>query len=155
MSVLEFNNTYTELVKVGILYPVINFSKIFDYLFYTNKMHADDNDVENIKVKPKFFDELFYKYGLVNVKLNDLCMCYKYNNANDTPVLLDKLYNNMLFLRDKNVLLDRPTDKCTLEYNIKNNMYMGFELKMEKNKRLYVVYSRGCIYFDYFDYKNI
>jgi hypothetical protein len=68
-------------------------------------------------------------------------MCYRYNNTNDRPVLLDELYNNMLFLREKNVLLDKPTDKCTLEYNIKNNMYMGFELKMEKNKKLYVIHS--------------
>lgn len=76
------------------------------------------------------------------MKLNDLRMCYKYNNANDKSVLLDKLYNNIQFLRDKNVLLDKPTDKCTLEYNIKNNIYMGFELKMEKNKKLYVVFNK-------------
>lgn len=57
VSVVDFSNTYIELMKVGLLYPVMSFSKMYDYLFYTNKMSVEDNDVENIKIKPKFFDD--------------------------------------------------------------------------------------------------
>lgn len=142
VNIDEFNKIYIELAKTNMLYPVTNFSKLYNYLFYTNKMTVDNSNKKNITIKPKYFDEIFYKYGLINVKLNDLLMSYKYNNLENKPIPFNQLYNNMQLLKGKNVLLEKLMDKCKLEYNLKNNMYVDFELKRDKGKKQYVFYNK-------------
>lgn len=140
-NVDEFNKTYDFLSSSNILENVTNFDKMYNYLFYTNKLVVDSStDNKKETIKPGYYDEVFYKYGLINVKINDLCMCYRYNNIENKHVLFKQFYTNMQFLKDKNVLLEKLVDKSELEYNLKNNVYTGFELK-QKKKQLYVVYK--------------
>ena len=142
VNVGDFNKTYELLSSINILENVTDFDNIYKYLFNTNKLISYYCcDSKTNKIKTTYFDELFYKYGLENLIVNETHMCYRYNNCENKKVLLKQFYNNMQFLKDKNILLETLVNKSELEYNLKNKVYCDFELKIERGNKQYVTYN--------------
>ncbi len=129
----KFKNTYKLLESNNIFDKIHNIDYIFEYLSHFQL-------IEYIVVDN--FRKIKVNYQITNdiSKINELTMCYRYQNKKNLPVLFSTFISNIGVLKDKNIIKFKFDDKDKLKQLFLANKISGFvllensEIKKNNNK---------------------
>lgn len=142
ISITNFQNTYKILSDVNILETVDDFDKIYDYLIFIGKIIIVVTEDSSEMIDLNYNETVFYENGLqyTDLRLNDLLICYRYNNKKNKKVKYDTFFKNMQLLWEKNILFKDLVSKKNLQNHFKSRSYRGFKLE-NFDDVLYVCYN--------------
>lgn len=128
----KFKNTYKLLESNNIFDKIQNIDNIFEYLSHFQL-------IEYIVVDN--FRKIQVNYPITNdiSKINELTMCYRYQNKENMPVLFSTFICNICLLKDKNIIKFKFGDKHKLKQQFLANKIPGFvllETEKKKNKKV-------------------
>ena len=124
----KFKNTYKLLESNNMFDKILNVDHIFEYLSHFQL-------IEYIVVDN--FRKIKVNYPITNdiSKINELTMCYRYQNKENIPVLFSTFLCNICLLKDKNIIKFKCGNKHKLKQLFSTNKISGFVLLESEKKR--------------------
>ena len=128
----KFKQTYKLLENYNIIDKINVIDTCFQYLLHFKLIEYVV--IDNLK-KIRLNFSISYNAS----KLNELIMCYRYQNEEDKPVLFSTFISNISLLKDKNIIDFKFSDKEKLKQQFLQNKISGFvllEIEKKKHKKL-------------------
>lgn len=132
-KLLESNNIFDKIHNIDNILKYLLHFKLIEYIVVYN--------FRKIKVNYPFINDVS--------KINELIMCYRYQNKENLPVLFSTFICNICLLKDKNIIKFRFGDKNKLKQQFLDNKIPGFVLfeneKRQNNKVKKMLYVKNIL----------